>query len=360
MTVTRSPRPGFWHRLALRLEPERAHDLAIRALALAGGSRVGRSLLRRRYAERDTRRLRQELLGRTFSNPIGIAAGFDKNGRVVSGLSALGFGFVEVGTVTPKPQAGNPKPRIFRHPEQESLRNALGFNNEGMAAVHRRIAASFPFPLPVGVNVGKNAATPLEEAESDYEVLFRSFSDSADYFVINVSSPNTPGLRELQAPERVAVLVALGRRLTDRPVMVKLSPDLETSAAVDLGRVAVGAGAAGIIVTNTTIDYRLIPGVPATGGLSGGVLRKRSFELLQALAAELFGQTLLVSVGGVDSGDEIYRRLSAGASLVQIYTALVYRGPRLVGHALNRLLELMDRDGCRALSDIVGRDLKSG
>ncbi len=350
--------PGYWHRLLLRLEPERAHDLALGALALTSRSAAGRGLLRRRFSKCASERLSQELLGRRFANPLGMAAGFDKNARTPRGLAALGFGFVEVGTVTPKPQSGNPKPRIFRHPEQESLRNALGFNNDGMDAVHRRITAGYPFPFPLAVNVGKNAATPLDEAESDYEALFRRFSGQADYFVINVSSPNTPGLRELQAPDRLAALIDLGRRLGGKPVMVKLSPDLDTDEAVALGHEVVAAGAAGIIVTNTTIDYRLIPDVPEVGGLSGRVLRARSFEMLEALARALFGKTLLVSVGGVDSGEELYRRLRAGASLVQLYTALVYRGPRLVSSALGRLLELMDRDGIESVADIVGVDLE--
>ncbi len=359
--VSKSQRgPGFWHRQLLRLDAERAHDLAIRAIGLAGRTAAGRGLLRRRFPAGDGGRLSQELFGRTFQNPLGLAAGFDKNARAVRGLAALGFGFVELGTVTPKPQSGNPKPRIFRHPAHESLQNALGFNNEGMEAVYRRVGANYPFPFPIGVNVGKNAVTPLSEARSDYEALFRRFGRVADYLVINISSPNTPGLRDLQAPDQVAALLELGRSLTERPLLVKLSPDLDSKAAVALAGAAVEAGAAGIILTNTTIDYSLIPGVAAPGGLSGRVLARRSFELLEAVAAELFGRTVLISVGGVGSGEEIYRRLRAGASLVQLYTALVYRGPRLVSTALAELGGLMERDGCRRLSDIVGADVTRG
>lgn len=341
----------------MRLEPERAHAVALGALGLASRSGAVVKALRRRFAPPDSDRLTQHLLGRTFSNPIGLAAGFDKNARAVRGLAALGFGFVELGTVTPRPQPGNPKPRIFRHPELESLQNALGFNNDGMDAVHRRLAAGYPYPFPVGLNIGKNATTRLERAEDDYQSLFRRFSNHTDYFVINVSSPNTPGLRDLQTPARLTALLRWGLELTARPILVKLSPDLELETAVDLGGTAVRAGAAGIIVTNTTTDYRLIPGASELGGLSGRVLRQRSFAMLQALAAELLGTTLLISVGGVDSGEEVYRRLRAGASLVQTYTALVYRGPGLASSALARLLELMDRDGVRSVSELVGADV---
>ncbi len=360
MVSTRPLRRRLVHRLLLRLAPERAHDLVIGALALASRSQAAERWLRRRFAAPGDERLRQDLLGRTFTNPIGLAAGFDKNGRAARALAALGFGFIELGTVTPQPQAGNPKPRLFRHPRLESLQNELGFNNDGMAALYRRLDGDYPFPFPIGLNVGKNATTPLERAASDYQALFRHFARHTDYFVINVSSPNTPGLRDLQTPDRLATLIGLGAGLTDRPILVKLSPDLSGEMAVALGRAAVGAGAAGIIVTNTTTDYRLVPGAAERGGLSGRVLRARSFAMLQALAAELFGRTLLISVGGIDSGEEVYRRLRAGASLVQAYTALVYRGPELVSAALGRLLDLMERDGARTLSDIVGADVKLG
>ena len=351
-------RPGFWHRRLLGLDPERAHDIAIRAAAFAGGTGLGRRLVRRRYPVPSGGRLSQEVLGRRFENPLGLAAGFDKNARAVHGMAALGFGFVEVGTVTPRPQAGNPKPRIFRHAEHESLRNALGFNNDGMEAVHRRLAAGYPYPFPIGVNVGKNKATPLADARSDYEALFRRFGSTADYLVINVSSPNTPGLRDLQSPDEIAALLELGAGLSDRPLLVKLSPDLETDEAVGLARAAVDAGAAGIILTNTTIDYSLIPEASPPGGLSGRVLRERSYGLLQAVARELFGEAVLISVGGVSTGEEVYRRLRAGASLVQLYTALVYRGAALVSEILADLVACMERDGHGQLSDIVGADVK--
>jgi dihydroorotate dehydrogenase len=349
--------PGRLHGLLFRLDPERAHDLALGALRAARLSGVGLSWLRRRFRLDHGARLSQRLLGLELSNPLGLAAGFDKNAAAVDGLAALGFGFLEVGTVTPLAQPGNPKPRVFRHPARASLQNALGFNNQGMESMAGRLLAAAPFPLPVGVNIGKNAATPLERAESDYRKLFHRFARLADYFVVNISSPNTPGLRDLQAPETIAALVGLGRELTERPVLVKLSPDLEPKVAIDLGRVATEAGASGLIVTNTTTDYSLIEGAGEFGGLSGEVLKERSFSVLQALAAELYGETLLISVGGIDSAAEAYRRLRAGASLVQVYTALVYQGAGLVRSILGGLVELLDRDNLENIGEAVGKDL---
>ena len=259
-----------------------------------------------------------------------------------------------MGTVTPRPQPGNPRPRVFRFPDQETLQNALGFNNRGMAAIKTELAKQRPAGVPLGVNLGKNKATPVERAEEDYAALFAELSDCCDYFVVNVSSPNTPGLRSLQEVASVQTLVRKGRELTPRPILVKLAPDLEDGEAVDLGRAAVDAGAAGIVLTNTTTNYGLIPGADRVGGLSGGVLKKRSFELLERVAAELFGQCLLVSVGGVDTAGEAYRRLRAGASLLQLYTALVFQGPALVRDINRDLCALMARDGLESLDEVIG------
>jgi dihydroorotate dehydrogenase len=245
---------------------------------------------------------------------------------------------------------------MFRFPDQETLQNALGFNNRGMVAIKTELARQRPAKVPLGINIGKNEDTPEERAEEDYLALFAELSDCCDYFVINVSSPNTPGLRSLQEVDRVQTLVRRGRELTPRPILVKLAPDLEDRKAIDLSRAAVNAGAAGIVLTNTTTDYGLIPGADRVGGLSGRVLKKRSFELLERVAAELFGQCLLVSVGGVDSAEEAYRRLRAGASLLQIYTALVFQGPALVRDINRNLCTLMARDGVESLDEVIGAD----
>jgi dihydroorotate dehydrogenase len=340
-------------RLLFRLDPESAHGLAMAALRVPGfAAAVGGRV-------RD-RRLAQTLLGRNFPNPVGLAAGFDKDALALAAWPALGFGFAEVGTVTPEPQPGNPRPRLFRHSEAESLQNAMGFNNAGLDAMRRRLARSWPAAIPIGVNLGKNRATPPERALGDYERLLAGLGGLCDYLVINLSSPNTPGLRDLQNEDFVAGVLAAAARATGRPVLVKLSPDLGPERAAEIAEAAVGAGAAGIIATNTTTDYSLLPGARDFGGLSGRVLAGRSFAVLQAIAARLYGRAVLVSVGGVDSGAEAYRRLRAGASLVQVYTALVYRGPRLAARINRELLTLLERDGLGSVGEAVGAGLARG
>ena len=342
--------------LLFRLEPERAHaagKLALRALA-----RLPPLARRLERANRpDDPRLAQDLLGRRFPAPVGLAAGFDKDAEVVAALPALGFGFAEVGTVTPHPQPGNARPRLFRHPEAASLQNRLGFNNAGMEALAERIGRLPPelrARLPLGINLGKNKDTPAERALDDYRRLLDRLGPLADYLVVNVSSPNTPWLRDLQSEAFLGAALAAARDATDRPVLVKLSPDLETGRAVELAGSAVDAGAAGIVATNTTVDRSRLPAAVGDGGLSGAVLRERSYELLCALAAELGGRTVLVSVGGVDSAEEAWRRLRAGASLVQLYTALVYRGPGLVGRIHRGLLARLERDGLPSITSALG------
>lgn len=344
-------------RLLFALDPERAHGVAILALRLAGRLPPLARGLRRRYAVDDAR-LSQGLAGLEFANPVGLAAGFDKNGVALRGLTTIGFGFLEVGTVTPRAQPGNPRPRIFRHPEARSLQNSLGFNNAGLDAMRRRLAAGRGArPVPIGVNLGRNKTTPQSESAADYLKLLDGLAGLADYFVVNVSSPNTPGLRDLQEASLVSSLVGRARRRVEQPLFVKLSPDLEPEVAVALGRAAVDAGAAGLILTNTTTDYGLLPGARPLGGLSGGVLRRASRRSLEAVAGELFGECVLVSVGGIDSADEAYRRLRAGASLVQLYTGLVFEGPSLVRRINRGLAERLEVDAARSVREIVGADL---
>ncbi len=345
--------------LLFRLDPEAGHELALRGLrAVAALPSLGERLAARHLV--DDPRLVQQLFGRRFANPVGLAAGFDKDGRAVGAMPALGFGFVEVGTVTPHPQAGNPRPRLFRHPEAESLQNALGFNNAGMAALAARLAAQRPYPLPVGINVGKGRTTPPRDALADYRKLLRGLAPLADYLVVNLSSPNTPGLRDLQNEAFVGEVLAAAAEVTEKPVLVKLSPDLQEETAVALAEAAVAAGAAGIVATNTTTEYALLAGAQEGGGLSGQVLREKSYRMLRALAPSLAGRAVLISVGGIDSGAEAYRRLRAGASLVQLYTALVYRGPGVVRRINEELLELLERDGLASVGEAVGADLRRG
>ena len=356
-----SPPPGYrlLRPLLFRLDPEASHGLAIGALRLAGGVPGLVPLLARRRSVADPR-LAQRLFGRVFANPVGLAAGFDKDGVTLRGLQALGLGFAEVGTVTPLPQPGNPRPRLLRYPGAESLQNAMGFNNAGMEALRRRLAADYPLPFPVGVNIGKNKATPAtppDAALRDYEILVRGLGDLCDYLVVNLSSPNTPRLRDLQNEGFVRAVLSMASGATGKPVLVKLSPDLAPEAAADLAEVAVDAGAAGIVATNTTIDYGLIPGARAFGGLSGAVLREKSYEILRAIAGRLRGRAVLVAAGGIDSGAEAYRRIRAGASLVQVYTALIYQGPSLARRINEELLALLERDGLGSIGEAVGNDL---
>jgi dihydroorotate dehydrogenase len=340
-------------RLLFHLDAETAHGAGMAALAALQAVPPLAAALRRRNLV-DAPALRQTLFGRAFANPVGLAAGFDKDARAVRALPALGFGFAEVGTVTPRPQPGNPRPRMFRHPEAESVQNALGFNNGGMDAARRRLERIWPAAIPLGVNVGKNKDTPADAALGDYEALIRILAPFCDYLVINLSSPNTPGLRDLQNESFIRAVLGAACGLTAKPVLVKIAPDLETGDAVRLAEVAVDAGAAGIVATNTTNDYALLPGVKELGGLSGKVLREKSFRIFDAVARSLFGRAVLISVGGIDSGAEAYRRILAGASLVQIYTALVYQGPGLPRRMNEELLRLLERDGMKTIAEAVG------
>ena len=349
------PDPGRFHHLLLGLDAERAHGLALASLRAAAAVPWARAAMRRRYRIEDSR-LEQDLLGARFSNPVGLAAGFDKDGLAVSGFFALGFGFVEVGTVTPRPQPGNPRPRLFRHPREASLQNAMGFNNRGLEALERRLGRCRACG-PLGVNMGRNKDTPGDETAEDYRRVASRLSGRCQYLVVNVSSPNTPGLRDLQERGRLRNLLETVQAAAETPFLVKLSPDLEPTEAIALASTAMEAGATGIVLTNTTIDYSLLPGSSAPGGLSGRVLRERSFEMLRAVAGELGGRCLLISVGGIETAEEAYRRLRHGASLIQVYTALVYHGPRLTRAINEGLLELLERDGARELGEVIGADL---
>ncbi|HEX4962072.1 MAG TPA: quinone-dependent dihydroorotate dehydrogenase [Thermoanaerobaculia bacterium] len=340
-------------RLLFLLEPEAAHGLGMVALRMAQAVPGAVAALARRHLV-EAPALRQTLFGREFPNPVGLAAGFDKDAVVVRAMPALGFGFAEVGTVTPLPQPGNPKPRLFRHSAAGSLQNALGFNNGGMEAMRRRLARTYPTPFPLGVNVGKNKATPPERALDDYETLIRGLHPFCDYLVVNLSSPNTPGLRDLQNESFVREILAMAARITAKPVLVKIAPDLAPGQAASLAETAVAAGAAGLIATNTTTDYSLLSEAKGFGGISGKALREKSFQVFEEVARAVFGRTVLISAGGIDSGAEAYRRLRAGASLVQTYTALVYEGPSLPRRINEELLALMARDGVKGIGEVIG------
>jgi len=351
MTAARTSTYERLRPLLFRLDAERAHRLVLSSLRMAGAAWPLRAALL--HGPPADPRLAQSWRGLRFPSPVGLAAGLDKDALAIPAWFALGFGFVEVGTVTPEPQAGNPRPRLVRHVPEASLQNAMGFNNHGLQAMRRRLSGH-PFARPVFVNIGKNRDTPLERAAEDYRTLARVLDPHADAFVVNVSSPNTPGLRDLERGASVDALLQAVLEVTERPVLLKLSPDREVGELVEVALRALAAGAAGLVLTNTTTDYSLLPKARPFGGLSGAVLRQRSFEILARVAAEVPAGTLLISVGGIDSGEEVWRRLTAGATLVELYTALIYHGPMLLRRIQEDLLRRLDEAGLDDLAALVG------
>ena len=340
-----------------KFQPENAHHIAEFVLRLPNISQLPfNSFLESHFINDPI--LNQELFGRTFLNPVGLGAGFDKNATMIRGIQTLGFGYTEIGTVTPKPQPGNPKPRMFRHVEEKTIQNAMGFNNEGAFKVLQRLKERYPFSTPIGINIGKNKITPESEAISDYTHLIKAFNGLGDYFVINISSPNTPGLRDLQNEAFITELFKEAKALTDMPILLKIAPDMSEEDAVALTKLAVEKGADGIIATNTTIDYSLVKNPKDIGGLSGAVLKEKSFKIFEAIAKELYGKTTLISVGGIDSAEEAYRRIKAGASLVQVYSAMIFGGPDLIMNINKGLVELLKADGYNNITEAIGADRK--
>ncbi|QEZ89463.1 quinone-dependent dihydroorotate dehydrogenase [Aliarcobacter cibarius] len=338
-------------------DPEKAHHIAECGLKVVGKCKI----LRNYYEKKNyiiNQKLNQELFGVKFENPVGLAAGFDKNATMVNSMKSMGFGFTEIGTMTPMPQDGNPKPRMFRYPEYKSVQNAMGFNNLGAHAVLKNLKKVYPFPLPLGVNIGKNKYTPEAYALSDYKTLIKKFESYGDYIVINISSPNTPNLRDLQNEKFINELFSMAKELTSKPILLKIAPDMETQTAIELCKTAVNAGAAGIIATNTTIDYSLIPNCKDFGGLSGAVLSEKSSLLFKEIAKELYGKTILISVGGISTGKQAYERIKNGASLVQVYSSLVFEGPSMVRKINEEILELLKKDGYENITEAIGANLR--
>lgn len=341
--------------LLFRLEPETAHHMVSYLLRFANICPTAFNHWTDKHFISDPS-LKQELFGRTFLNPVGLAAGFDKDATMIAGIQALGFGFTEIGTLTPKPQPGNPRPRMFRHIKQETLQNAMGFNNNGLYSAQQRLERQYPYSTPIGVNIGKNKSTSEAEAINDYKTLIKELHHLGDYIVINISSPNTPGLRDLQNEAFIKEVFSEAKALTDKPVLLKIAPDMFADEAVELTSLAVESGADGIIATNTTIDYSLVPEPKDIGGLSGAVLKEKSRDLFEAIAKELYGKTTLISAGGIDSADEAYRRIKAGASAVQVYTALIYKGPELIKEINEGLVNLLATDGYKNITEAIGAD----
>ncbi len=325
--------------LLFSLDPERAHHLVLGCLRVASTSATLLGFLRRFQPVAKP----SSLFGLTFPNPIGLAAGFDKNGVALPAWEALGFGFIELGTVTARAQPGNPTPRIFRFPEQEALINRLGFNNDGAAAVAerlRRLRAQGRWPrIPVGINIGKSKLTEIEHAVEDYLHSFRVLHEFADYLVLNVSSPNTPGLRALQSEGALSDLlraVARANAQSSKPVLLKIAPDLSSGELEAILTVCEQNGIAGIVATNTTLDHSGISAAQdQAGGLSGRPVRKKSTEIVRAIRER--SQLPIVGVGGIFDAASAREKLTAGAQLLQVYTGFIYRGPGLLRQIVNDL-----------------------
>jgi len=284
--------------------------------------------------------LTKELMGLRFENPVGLAAGFDKDARWIDALAGIGFGFIEIGTLTPKGQSGNAKPRLFRLKKDDAIINRMGFNNQGVFSAIERLKKRKSRVI-VGGNIGKNKDTPNEQAAHDYQIAFEALFDYVDYFVVNVSSPNTPGLRALQdrAPLEALLLslIALNKQKpTPKPLLLKIAPDLSDAQVVEIAQIANDIGLHGVIATNTTVDRQglvsskeLVEKI-GMGGLSGPILAKRSTEVIALLRKNLSEGKVIIGVGGIDSGEDALEKIRAGADLVQIYTGFIYQGPGLV------------------------------
>ena len=350
----------------LRLSAEWVHRVAFTLLRGAMALPPVRSLCRRWLAPTGPE-LQVTALGRSIPGPVGLAAGFDKDARAYEALGALGFGFVEVGTVTPLAQAGNPRPRLWRLPADRALLNRLGFNNQGMAAAAPRLAR--PRRVFLGVNIGKARVTPAEGAIADYVAAAERLGAFADYLVVNVSSPNTPGLRALQHVETLRTLMTEVRAALDRssparrvPLLVKIDPDLPDPDIDAIAGLALELGLDGIIATNTTVKPAGLVspleavGDPPRGGVSGAPLKARSLAVLRRLRGHVGDRLTLISVGGVETVDDVWARLRAGASLVQIYSAFIYDGPLLPHRLHEGLRTRMRAAGIRSLAEIIGAD----
>jgi dihydroorotate dehydrogenase len=360
----------FLRSALFNVDPEKAHYLAVDALQLTLGTVAARDALRRRMMVRDPA-LEVERFGVRFPNPVGLAAGFDKGGTAFNPLGALGFGHIEIGTVTAESQPGNPRPRLFRLPADEALLNRMGFNNPGAEAVAARLRGARIEPV-LGINLGKSKATPLEEATGDYLRSLDLLHPFAAYLVVNVSSPNTPGLRSLQEAEPLRELlralrarqaeVAEGRGGAVKPILLKIAPDLTDAQVEEAAGIARDEGIAGMIATNTTVsrdDLRTPPSQVeelGPGGISGAPVRRRALEVVTRLYTPPGGRMPIGGVGGMFEAEDAWRMIRAGASLVQVWTGFIYRGPTIARDINRGLLTFLRREGLRTIDDAVGID----
>ncbi|WP_137885445.1 quinone-dependent dihydroorotate dehydrogenase [Pseudomonas sp. 2FE] len=331
--------------LLFKLSPETSHELSIDLIG-AGGRLGLNGLLSKAPASLPVR-----VMGLDFPNPVGLAAGLDKNGDAIDGFAQLGFGFVEIGTVTPRPQPGNPKPRLFRLPQAEAIINRMGFNNHGVDHLLARVKAA-KFNGVLGINIGKNFDTPVERAVDDYLLCLDKVYAQASYVTVNVSSPNTPGLRSLQFGDSLKQLLealrqrqeVLAQRQGKRvPLAIKIAPDMSDAEIVEVAAALLDSGMDAVIATNTTLGREGVEGLPfgaEVGGLSGAPVRDKSTHTVQVLAAELAGRLPIIAVGGITEGKHAAEKIAAGASLVQIYSGFIYKGPALIREAVDAIAAL--------------------
>lgn len=347
--------------LMFRVPPEQIHRLIARLLRFAGRAPVVRSLLSAVFAPRDEV-LRSTVFGVDFPAPIGLAAGFDKSAEAVNVWGQIGFGYAEIGTITGREQPGNPQPRLFRLPADKALINRMGFNNPGAEAAALKLAEPRPGPrrVPIGANIGKTKTVPVAGAIDDYRFSARLLGPLADFVVVNVSSPNTPGLRDLQAVESLRPILTAVQEVAQVPVLVKIAPDLSDEDVDAVADLAVELGLAGIVATNTTIGRAGLRtpdeevAAIGAGGLSGPPVRERSLQVLRRLYGRVGGRVALISVGGIETADDAWERIQAGASLLQVYTGFIYGGPGWLRELNDGLADRVRAAGHTRLADAVG------
>ncbi len=338
-----------------KLDPETTHDLAIKSLKF-------NYLPRKMFEVEDEQILNIELLGKNFPNPIGLAAGFDKSGEVYNSLLKFGFGFIEIGTVTPLKQFGNPKPRIFRLEDDGALINRLGFNNDGIEIIKNRIKSEKKKGV-VGINIGPNKNT--KDQKNDFCIGLKNFFDIADYITVNISSPNTEGLRDFHDQEKLEdLLLALNKIKSENkiniPLLLKISPDIKDNQISEIADTAIINDISGIILTNTTNsnkDKLISDFKKEEGGLSGEPLQQISTNMIKKFYKQLNGKIPIIGVGGVNSGKSAYEKIIAGASLLQLYTGLVYKGPSIVKNIKKELIQILKVEGLNNIKDAIGKNL---
>ncbi len=353
-----------YRRLLVRTDSERIHHVAMQFLALTGAVAPARAVLAS-LTSANTSGMSIQALGRTFDHPLGVAAGFDKDAMCLPGLKALGFSYAEIGSVTPRPQPGNDKPRIFRLTDDDALINRLGFPSIGAPAVARNLSRLHNYAAPIGVSLGKNKETPLTNATDDYLIVLDSLYKHGDFFVVNISSPNTADLRKLQTADYLGNLLAtvrqhmsqLAQGVPPKPLLLKIAPDLTWVQIDNLIDLCLTHHIDGVIATNTDPGNRIelhSPQRTEAGGLSGEPLRQRSTEIIRYIHQKTQGKLCIIGVGGVFTGDDVWEKMAAGATLVQAYTGFIYRGPLFVKKTLIELRQRMEREGVRDLREIIG------